>query len=86
VPGASAGASASNRSGAATASSSALREAFATRPSGSVDVDALEDEWRGLCPVACADFCRFLAGWSKEHWKRDVHGQRITRSVLRSLG
>jgi len=25
-------------------------------------------------------------GGSKEHWKRDVHGQRITRSVLRSLG
>ena len=47
-----------------------------------VDVDALEAEWRGLYPIACADFYRFLAGWSKEHWRRDVHGQAIVRSVL----
>jgi hypothetical protein len=65
-----------------------LREALARDPSGAaaVDVEALETEWRGLYPVACADFYRFLAGWSKEHWRRDVHGQRITRNVLRALG
>ena len=63
-----------------------LRAALARAPHGAVDVDALESEWRGLYPLACADFYRFLAGWSKEQWARDAPGQRITRSVLRMLG
>ena len=62
-----------------------LREALAPRRE-SIDVDAVESEWRALYPIACADYYRFLAGWAKEHWKRDRHGQRVTREVLRGLG
>jgi hypothetical protein len=53
--------------------------------SNSIDRDALEAEWRALYPIACADYYRFLAGWAKEHWRRDVHAQRIVQRVLRSL-
>jgi hypothetical protein len=45
----------------------------------------VEREWRALYPIAAADFYRFLAGWSKEHWRSDAHGQRVMRDVLRSL-
>ena len=50
-----------------------------------VDVDALESEWRALYPIARADYHRFLAGWAKDHWRRDTHAQKLTRDVLRSL-
>ena len=63
-----------------------LREALAEAPSASsIDVDALEAEWRGLYPIACADYYRFLAGWAKEHWRSEAHGQKVTRAVLRAL-
>jgi aminoglycoside phosphotransferase (APT) family kinase protein len=61
-----------------------LRAALALR-ADPVDADALETEWRALYPIACADFYRFLAGWAKEHWRRDGHGQRVIRDVLRTL-
>jgi hypothetical protein len=61
-----------------------LRGALAFHAS-EVDVDALETEWRALYPIACADFYRFLAGWSKEHWRGDGHGHRVIREVLRTL-
>jgi hypothetical protein len=61
-----------------------LRDALGSS-SNAVDVDALESEWRALYPIACADFYRFLAGWAKEHWRRDGHGQRVIRDVLRIL-
>lgn len=54
--------------GASEASSESLLDDYfaALRVSldPSVDADALEAEWRGLYPVARADFHRFLAGWS----------------------
>ncbi len=47
--------------------------------------DAVEREWRALYPIAAADFYRFLAGWAKEHFARDRHGQRVLRDVLAAL-
>lgn len=46
---------------------------------------AVEREWRGLYPIACADYHRFIAGWAKEHWRRDTHARELTRAVLRTL-
>lgn len=51
-----------------------------------IDFDALETEWRFLYPFAWADFCRFLSGWSPGHWKLNRYNDRITKSVLTSLG
>ena len=50
-----------------------------------VESDALEREWRALYPIARADYHRFLAGWAKDHWRRDTRAQALTRDVLRSL-
>ena len=47
--------------------------------------EALETEWRALYPFAWADFIRFLAGWSPQHWKIEAYSQRITREVVASL-
>jgi aminoglycoside/choline kinase family phosphotransferase len=61
-----------------------LRAALAKRDGG-IDVAALESEWRSLYPIARADYHRFLAGWAKDHWRRNAYAQRLTRDVLRSL-
>lgn len=50
-----------------------------------VDSGALEREWRALYPIARADYHRFIAGWAKDHWRRDLVAQRLVRDVLRSL-
>jgi hypothetical protein len=50
-----------------------------------VEIDALEREWRALYPIAYADFCRFLAGWAPDLWKRDVHAQRTVERVIGAL-
>jgi aminoglycoside phosphotransferase (APT) family kinase protein len=50
-----------------------------------LDLAALEREWRALYPVACADFQRFLKGWSPGHWKVNAHSERLTRAVLAEL-
>ena len=57
----------------------------ARRRSTSIDLDALEAEWRALYPIAWADFYRFLAGWSPDHWKIHGYSDRLTRSVLDEL-
>jgi aminoglycoside phosphotransferase (APT) family kinase protein len=62
----------------------ALRGALSTMGRG-IDVDALEREWRSLYPVACADFQRFLKGWSPGHWKINSHNERLTREVVAEL-
>jgi hypothetical protein len=61
-----------------------LRRALAEREPP-VDIDALEREWRALYPIARADYHRFLAGWAKDHWRRDAYAQRLVRDVLRAL-
>lgn len=49
------------------------------------EVDALEAEWRELYTFAWADFYRFLAGWSPQHWKIDQYSRRMTEHALRAL-
>jgi hypothetical protein len=57
---------------------SALRQGLSGRP---VDAAAVEAEWRSLYAWACADFQRFMAGWSPG-WRDRSYGQELTRQVL----
>jgi hypothetical protein len=45
----------------------------------------LEEEWRGLYPVACTDFTRFLLGWMPSHQKVNNYNLNIMKSVLLNL-
>ncbi len=49
---------------------------------GNLDKDRIEAEWRALYPVACADFHRFLAGWSPEHRKINAALRAQTQRAL----
>jgi hypothetical protein len=42
----------------------------------------LEQQWRALCPVAWADFNRFLQGWSPGHNKINLFMVQQTRQAL----
>ncbi|MFT7217420.1 MAG: hypothetical protein ACI8R8_002513 [Paraglaciecola sp.] len=42
----------------------------------------LEQQWRALCPVAWADFQRFLQGWSPGHNKINLFMAQQTRQAL----
>jgi hypothetical protein len=50
-----------------------------------VDLDDLEQEWRGLYPLAWADFYRFLMGWSPDHYKINAYMQKQTDLALTGL-
>lgn len=50
-----------------------------------IDARPIEAEWRELYPVACADFVRFLAGWSPGAYARDRAGQALLREVAEDL-
>lgn len=52
----------------------------------SIDVDALEAEWRSLYDIAWADFTRFLLGWMPSHRKLHAYSQQLTRQALHKMG
>ncbi len=45
----------------------------------------LEQEWRALYPIACADFMRFLLGWMPSHQKINNYNRNIVDAVVSSL-
>ncbi len=61
-----------------------LRKALYAKGSA-LDVDALESEWRGLYPVAIADFYRFLVGWAPTHKKINSYSEAHANRVLQTL-
>jgi len=61
-----------------------FRKALIRRDSG-WNVDAIEQEWRGLYPVAWTDFHRFVKGWSPGHWKIHGYSERLAREVVAQL-
>ncbi len=63
---------------------SSLRKALLDR-GNTLDLDALEAEWRVLYPVAWTDFHRFLKGWSPGHWKINSYSERLASDVIAEL-
>lgn len=62
----------------------ALKSALSRRQP-TIDLAALETEWRELFPVAWTDFHRFLKGWCPGHWKINGYSERIAREVISQL-
>jgi len=58
----------------------ALSKSFA-----SIELTALEQEWRGLIAFAWADFERFLLGWSPGHQKSNAYSQAQCTVALNLL-
>ncbi len=50
-----------------------------------IDIQALEQDWRSLYPVAWSDFHRFIKGWSPGHWKINEYSERLVRKTLEAL-
>ena len=50
-----------------------------------LDSAALVAEWRGLYPLAWADFTRFLLGWAPGEALAHGYGLRMTRQALAAL-
>ena len=61
-----------------------LREAVVSAGT-TVDLDALEADWRALYAFAWTDCSRFLQGWSPGHWKLHGYSDRLAREVLRGF-
>jgi hypothetical protein len=65
-----------------------LRVALGRHPAADAELPCdgalLEEEWRTLYPIACADFYRFLQGWAGEG-THDAYLERVTRTVLQQL-
>lgn len=49
------------------------------------DRTQLEAEWRGLYPMAWADFTRFLEGWMPSHRKLHRYSREMVKQALRKL-
>ena len=49
------------------------------------DFRKIEREWRTLYPIACADFHRFLAGWSPNHSKINDYIHQQKRIALETI-
>ncbi len=50
-----------------------------------VDIVALQQEWRALYAFAWTDFYRFLLGWMPDHWKINRYTRLLADEVLRQL-
>ena len=61
-----------------------LRKATSTKVK-SIDLDALENEWRELYPYAWTDFHRFLKGWSPGHWKINSYSEKLAQQTIKEL-
>lgn len=61
-------------------------EALRNALDSSVDIAAVERDWRALYPVAWTDFHRFIKGWSPGHWKINDYSERLARRVMAELG
>lgn len=53
--------------------------------SKSINISALEKEWRQLYPFAWADFARFLMGWAPEHYKLNAYSMSKVQEVKSQL-
>ncbi|MFT6922451.1 MAG: thiamine kinase-like enzyme [Crocinitomicaceae bacterium] len=45
----------------------------------------LELEWRQMYPLAWVDFCRFLEGWSPNHYKVNDYSRNIVKNSLAAI-
>jgi len=61
-----------------------LRQAIELK-NKAIDINALEENWRGLYSIAWTDFHRFLKGWSPGHWKINSYSEKLSREVLAGL-
>ena len=50
-----------------------------------VDVEALEAEWRAMYALAWTDFSRFLNGWMPGHWKINDYSKHLASLALAQL-
>ena len=50
-----------------------------------ISADAVVEDWLERYPLACADFTRFLQGWSPGHHKLHAYSQDMTNRALRFL-
>lgn len=60
-------------------------EAALSRRQSTVDIVALEADWRPLYRIAWTDFHRFLKGWNPESWKVHRYSENVAAEVLHKL-